>query len=78
MADLAEGIELERPLAADDLDANEAMIMGPSDAQNRERIARYNVEAEENNHATNWIQRCYAWFELKKTKENHYVNSKVL
>ena len=46
MADLAEGIELERPMAADDLDANEAMIMGPSDARNRELIAQYTAEVE--------------------------------
>ena len=46
IADLAEGIELERPMAADDLDTNEAMMMGESGAQNRELVARYNIEAE--------------------------------
>ena len=46
IAHLAEGIELERPMAADDLDANEAMMMGESGAQNRELVARYNIEAE--------------------------------
>ena len=48
LADMAEGIELERPMAADDLDANEALIMGPSDGQNRELVARYSAEAEKN------------------------------
>ena len=48
MADMAEGIELERPMAAADLDANEAMIMGPSDSQNRELVARYTAEVEKN------------------------------
>ena len=46
MADLAEGMELERPMAEDDLVANEAMIMAPSDRQNKEIVARYSVETE--------------------------------
>ena len=46
IAHMAEGTELERPMAADDLHANEAMIVGPSDAQNRELVARYSVDTE--------------------------------
>ena len=46
MSDLAEGMELERPMAEDDLVANEAMIMAPSDRQKREIVARYSVETE--------------------------------
>ena len=46
LADRAEGIEIDRPMAADDLIANADLIMRQKHADNREIMARYNVELE--------------------------------
>ena len=46
--DRAEGTEEERPMLADDLDANQALFEGPASNENREITARFDMEAEKN------------------------------
>ena len=44
LLDQAEGIAVERPMAQADLDANEAMVMGPQANETRELISQYDLE----------------------------------
>ena len=48
LMDRAERIEEERPMLADDLDANQALFEGPASNENREITSRFDIEAEKN------------------------------
>ena len=48
LMDRAEGTEEERPMLADDLDANQALFEGPASNENREITARFDNEVEKN------------------------------
>ena len=48
LMDRAEGFEEERPMLADDLDANQALFEGPASNENREITSRFDIEAEKN------------------------------
>ena len=48
LMDRAEGSVEERPMLADDLDANQALFEGPASNENREITARFGMEAEKN------------------------------
>ena len=48
LMDRAEGTEEERPMLADDLDANQALFEGPASNENREITGRFDMEVEKN------------------------------
>ena len=48
LIDRGEGVEEERPMLAEDLDANKAWFEGPTINENREIMARFDVESEKN------------------------------